>query len=201
MTPQDFLSLFLIAVVFVISPGPGTLAVFAKSLSRGFIPAFSLSLGMVIGDLVYLAAVVYSLGAFSQTILSMIDIVRLVGGGYLFYLGYKTWKSAYIPSTKIMQKNHHQELATGFLISITNPKVMVFYIAVLPAFIRLENINHNYALQVMIAVGLGLLLGISAFNFFATKLKLWFDQAHGQKRINHISGAVMMLVGVLLALS
>ena len=201
MTTQDFLSLLFISIVFVVSPGPGTLAVFAKSLSRGFFPAFSLSLGMVIGDLLYLAAVIYSLGVFSQFVLSMMDVVRLVGGGYLFYLGFNTWKSPSVANTKATGKSHHQELVTGFLISITNPKVMVFYIAVLPAFIHLENVNNSYALQVMATVGLGLLLGISVFNFFATKLKSWFDQANGQKRINQISGTIMMLVGVLLALS
>ena len=50
MTLLDFTSLFLIAFVFVITPGPGTLAVFAKSMSQGFMPAFYLSLGMVLGD-------------------------------------------------------------------------------------------------------------------------------------------------------
>ncbi len=60
MDVSQFLSLFLIAFVFVITPGPGTLAVFAKSLSQGFIPAFYLSLGLVLGDLIYLSIVIFS---------------------------------------------------------------------------------------------------------------------------------------------
>lgn len=201
MTIQDFFSLFLIALVFVVSPGPGTLAVFAKSLSRGFLPAFVLSLGMVIGDLVYLAAVVYSLGAFAESVLSMMDTVRLLGGAYLVYLGFTTWFNHMNDQKITTQTKHHQELATGFLISITNPKVMVFYIAIVPSFVVLDQVSHTYALQIMATIGLGLLVGISIFNFFATKLKTWFDQGNGKNRINQISGAVMILVGILLAMS
>ena len=94
MDISQFIALFLIAFVFVITPGPGTLAVFAKSVSQGFMPAFYLSFGMVLGDLVYLSVVIFSLEMFSDLITPIMDYVRIFGGAYLiiwvFVLGMHT---------------------------------------------------------------------------------------------------------------
>ena len=203
MDNYQFISLLLIAVVFVISPGPGTLAVFSKSLSQGFASAFYLSFGMVLSDLVYLIAVIYSLDVFAEAIIPIMDIVKVLGGVYLIYLGFNTWHANKIePNQHLPNQANTKELSTGFLIGITNPKVMVFYIAVLPAFMDLSQVNMTHGAQILATVGLGLLLGISVFNFAASKLRQLFD-SHGSmgRRIHQISGSIMMLVGVLLALS
>lgn len=202
MTPQDFLSLFLIAVVFVISPGPGTLAVFAKSLSRGFIPAFSLSLGMVIGDLVYLVAVIFSLDLFAETVAPMMEYIRVLGGLYLMYLGYKTWTAHKVKlKTTASHKSNIKEFLTGLLISLTNPKVMIFYIAVLPAFIDLSEVNLIHGVEILLTVGVGLLIGISLINLTTGKIKTLLTKPSMDKRINQISGSIMIAVGLLLGLS
>ena len=202
MTLLDFASLFLIAFVFVITPGPGTLAVFAKSMSQGFMPAFYLSLGMVLGDLMYLSVVLFSLDLFAEVITPLMDYVRILGGLYLVYLGYGAWNAHKVKlSSKARHKSNAKEFLTGLLISLTNPKVMIFYIAILPAFIDLSQVSLLYALEILATVGVGLIAGISAINITVGKIKQIFAKPGMDARINKISGVIMMSVGVLLGLS
>jgi threonine/homoserine/homoserine lactone efflux protein len=202
MTLLDFTSLFLIAFVFVITPGPGTLAVFAKSMSQGFMPAFYLSLGMVLGDLVYLSAVLFSLELFAETITPLMDYVRILGGLYLVYLGYSVWNAHKLElSSTAAHKTNIKEFFTGFLISLTNPKVMIFYIAILPAFIDLSQVDLFYALEILITVGIGLIAGINVIIVAIGQIKAMFSRPGMDVRINKISGVIMMSVGVLLGLS
>ena len=202
MTLLDFTSLFLIAFVFVITPGPGTLAVFAKSMSQGFMPAFYLSLGMVLGDLMYLSVVLFSLDLFAEVITPLMDYVRILGGLYLVYLGYGAWNAHKVKlSSKARHKSNAKEFLTGLLISLTNPKVMIFYIAILPAFIDLSQVSLLYALEILATVGVGLIAGISAINITVGKIKQIFAKPGMDARINKISGVIMMSVGVLLGLS
>jgi threonine/homoserine/homoserine lactone efflux protein len=202
MTLLDFASLFLIAFVFVITPGPGTLAVFSKSMSQGFMPAFYLSLGMVLGDLMYLSVVLFSLDLFAEVIIPLMDYVRILGGLYLVYLGYSAWNAHKVKlSSKARHKSNAKEFLTGLLISLTNPKVMIFYIAILPAFIDLSQVSLPYALEILTTVGVGLIAGISAINITVGKIKQIFAKPGMDVRINKISGIIMMSVGVLLGLS
>ena len=202
MSFQEILALLLIILVFVISPGPGTLAVFGKSMEQGFIAAFFLSFGLILGDITYLVAVILSLDFFSNTIASFMDQVKIVGGMYLIYLGVQSWRSGSFKIKKdISEKGNFAEFVTGYLISMANPKVMVFYIAILPNFINLKNLSLLIASEIIIITFLGLMAGISAINLGASKIKNKLEGSDSNAYINRIVGSIMMLAGIWLALS
>ena len=202
MSLQEILALLLIILVFVVSPGPGTLAVFGKSMQQGFIPAFFLSFGLILGDITYLVAVILSLDFFSNTIASFMDQVKIVGGMYLIYLGIQSWRSGSFKIKKdISKKGNFAEFVTGYLISMANPKVMVFYIAILPNFINLKNLSLLIASEIIIITFLGLMAGISVINLGASKIKNKLEGSDSNAYINRIVGSIMMVAGIWLALS
>jgi len=202
MSFQEILALLLIILVFVVSPGPGTLAVFGKSMQQGFIAAFFLSFGLILGDITYLVAVILSLDFFSNTIASFMDQVKIVGGMYLIYLGVQSWRSGSFKIKKdISKKGNFAEFVTGYLISMANPKVMVFYIAILPNFINLKNLSLLIASEIIIITFLGLMAGISVINLGASKIKNKLESSDSNAYINRIVGSIMMLAGIWLALS
>jgi len=202
MSLQEILALLLIILVFVVSPGPGTLAVFGKSMQQGFIPAFFLSFGLILGDITYLVAVILSLDFFSNTIASYMDQVKIVGGMYLIYLGIQSWRSGSFKIKKdISKKGNFAEFVTGYLISMANPKVMVFYIAILPNFINLKNLSLLIASEIIIITFLGLMAGISVINLGASKIKNKLQGSDSNAHINRIVGSIMMVAGIWLALS
>ncbi|MEL0271016.1 MAG: LysE family translocator [Gammaproteobacteria bacterium] len=202
MSLQEILALLLIILVFVVSPGPGTLAVFGKSMQQGFIAAFFLSFGLILGDITYLVAVILSLDFFSNTIASFMDQVKIVGGMYLIYLGIQSWRSGSFKIKKdISKKGNFAEFVTGYLISMANPKVMVFYIAILPNFINLKNLSLLIASEIIIITFLGLMAGISVINLGASKIKNKLESSDSNAYINRIVGSIMMVAGIWLALS
>jgi len=202
MILQEILALLLIILVFVVSPGPGTLAVFGKSMQQGFIAAFFLSFGLILGDITYLVAVILSLDFFSNTIASYMDQVKIVGGMYLIYLGIQSWRSGSFKIKKnISKKGNFAEFVTGYLISMANPKVMVFYIAILPNFINLKNLSLLIASEIIIITFLGLMAGISVINLGASKIKNKLQGSDSNAHINRIVGSIMMVAGIWLALS
>ncbi|MEK9779590.1 MAG: LysE family translocator [Gammaproteobacteria bacterium] len=202
MSFQEILALLLIILVFVVSPGPGTLAVFGKSMQQGFIAAFFLSFGLILGDITYLVAVILSLDFFSNTIASFMDQVKIVGGMYLIYLGVQSWRSGSFKIKKdISKKGNFAEFVTGYLISMANPKVMVFYIAILPNFINLKNLSLLIASEIIIITFLGLMAGISVINLGASKIKNKLESSDSNAYINRIVGSIMMVAGIWLALS
>jgi threonine/homoserine/homoserine lactone efflux protein len=202
MSLQEILALLLIILVFVVSPGPGTLAVFGKSMQQGFIAAFFLSFGLILGDITYLVAVILSLDFFSNTIASFMDQVKIVGGMYLIYLGIQSWRSGSFKIKKdISKKGNFAEFVTGYLISMANPKVMVFYIAILPNFFNLKNLSFLIASEIIIITFLGLMAGISVINLGASKIKNKLESSDSNAYINRIVGSIMMLAGIWLALS
>jgi len=202
MILQEILALLLIILVFVVSPGPGTLAVFGKSMQQGFIAAFFLSFGLILGDITYLVAVILSLDFFSNTIASYMDQVKIVGGMYLIYLGIQSWRSGSFKIKKnISKKGNFAEFVTGYLISMANPKVMVFYIAILPNFINLKNLSLLIASEIIIITFLGLMAGISVINLGASKIKNKLEGSDSNAYINRIVGSIMMVAGIWLALS
>jgi len=202
MSLQEILALLLIILVFVVSPGPGTLAVFGKSMQQGFIAAFFLSFGLILGDITYLVAVILSLDFFSNTIASYMAQVKIVGGMYLIYLGIQSWRSGSFKIKKnISKKGNFAEFVTGYLISMANPKVMVFYIAILPNFINLKNLSLLIASEIIIITFLGLMAGISVINLGASKIKNKLESSDSNAYINRIVGSIMMVAGIWLALS
>ncbi len=202
MSLQEILALLLIILVFVVSPGPGTLAVFGKSMQQGFIAAFFLSFGLILGDITYLVAVILSLDFFSNTIASFMDQVKIVGGMYLIYLGIQSWRSGSFKIKKdISKKGNFAEFVTGYLISMANPKVMVFYIAILPNFINLKNLSLLIASEIIVITFLGLMAGISVINLGASKIKNKLESSDSNAYINRIVGSIMMVAGIWLALS
>jgi len=202
MSISEFIALFTIAFVFVITPGPGTLAVFAKSLAQGFLPAFYLSVGLVAGDLIYLSAVIFSLDLFADIVNPLMDYVRVLGGIYLIYLGINAYNAHKINlENKVENKSNNSEFLTGLMISMVNPKVMIFYIAILPAFTDLSQLNLMHAFEILTTVGVSLLVGISMINIMVVRIKNAFASGGINKTTNKIVGAIMVVAGVLLGVS
>jgi len=171
-------------------------------MQQGFIAAFFLSFGLILGDITYLVAVILSLDFFSNTIASFMDQVKIIGGMYLIYLGIQSWRSGNFKIKKnIPKKSNLAEFVTGYLISMANPKVMVFYIAILPSFINLKNLSLLIASEIIIITFLGLMAGISVINLGAIKIKNKLESSDSNAYINRIVGSIMIVAGIWLALS
>ncbi|GGB96644.1 lysine transporter LysE [Marinobacterium zhoushanense] len=194
---------FLIAVfIFGITPGPGVFAIIARALQRGAWSCLPLSVGMIVSDIIYLLLACLGLAALATHWGEVFTVIRLLGAGYLCYLGWKMWTA---PVTVIEasatpdRRDALHALTQGFLISASNPKVILFYIAFLPTFMDVTALSGEGMVLVSLLTFVGLLAGLMLIAFSAAQARRYLRSQRAVKGMNRTSGSVMALAGVYLA--
>ena len=178
------------------TPGPGTLALLSISTSRGLASAIFFSIGMTLGDLSYLTIVIFSLNALADLITPVTNAVQYFGACYLFYLGYSQWRAGkFSMDNDISAQSHLKELLMGFLLAGTNPKVMIFYLSVLPSLIDLNQVSLSYGLKIVATVAISLLFGLLFIGILGKKLRQLISSDKMALRVNRIFGVIMVGVG------
>ena len=201
---MDFLtllSLMIATFVYAISPGPGLFAVLAISTRFGPIPAIWVSIGHTVGDIIYVALAMLALNALADLINESMLYVKILGASYLILIGYQQFRSkgiSFEPSSK--KSSVIKLLIAGFVVGVTNPKTIIFYLSFLPIFIDLNNLTLNTEVQVIVAIGLTVFFVLSLANILGVRLRSYIENPDSIRRINQVTGVTMILVGVFVAL-
>lgn len=202
---MDFLTILVFSgslFIFMSSPGPGTFAVVARALGSGFSPAFSMSLGMVLGDLVFLLMAIFGLNAIAQMMGDIFVLVKYIGGIYLIYLGTKIFFSKPL-KTKIdssKSKSLAKDFVSGFLICISNPKVILFYLGFLPTFVNLTSLSKSDVFIVSSLVVIILTIVLGGYSYFASRTRDLIKKPKTQTLMSRLAGSIMFGAGVTLIL-
>ena len=201
---MDFLtllSLMIATFVYAISPGPGLFAVLAISTRFGPIPAIWVSIGHTVGDIIYVALAMLALNALADLINESMLYVKILGASYLIFIGYQQFRSkgiSFEPSSK--KSSVIKLLIAGFVVGVTNPKTIIFYLSFLPIFIDLNNLTLNTEVQVIVAIGLTVFFVLSLANILGVRLRSYIENPDSIRRLNQVTGVTMILVGVFVAL-
>lgn len=131
---EHTLSLFFATVVFVLSPGPGVMVMLSRAMSFGFFSGFAVAMGAVLGDLVYVVGVLFSLSSVIDWVVPYLPYVRWVGAIYLAYLGVMLSVRPVGDLHRVHRDSWVKLFGLGLITSLTNPKVMVFYFGFFPLF-------------------------------------------------------------------
>ena len=157
MTFAGFLAYSAALGLAVAVPGPGIVAMVARGLGSGFRATLPFMIGIALGDLVYLTAAVLGLAYIANTFGVVFMAIKYAGAAYLFYLAYKFW-TAGVGIEKVEARKAVGGLASflsGLSVTMGNPKVMVFYLALLPAIIDLSTVTvTDYAILVALTAGI-----------------------------------------------
>ena len=195
------LSLTFATFVYAISPGPGLFAVLAISTRYGPIPAIWLSLGHTIGDIIYVALAMLTINVLSDVISNSMLYVKILGASYLIYIGYQQWRSKGISFEQSSQKNSTLKLLmAGFVVGVTNPKTIIFYLSFLPIFIDLNNLTVVTEIEVISVIGFTVFFVLSLANIMGIRLRKHIENPTIIKRVNELTGITMILVGCFVAL-
>jgi threonine/homoserine/homoserine lactone efflux protein len=157
----NVLWLFVITcAVAVVSPGPDTLLVLGNTFGGGRKRGFTTALGVCSGFLVHITAAVLGLTAIVLASATLFTLVKLAGAAYLIYLGIQAWRSdGTLPLNAGEQTTTLGFFTQGFLGNVLNPKVILFFMALIPQFVNAS--AGNVPLQVVVfgAIDIGLSFG------------------------------------------
>ncbi len=202
MNIELFISYLLASIVIVAIPGPNILLIVNDSVTHGIKNSTMTVFGIVAG-----MAVLFSLAlAGVATLLIMyswlFSVIKWVGVCYLFYLGISQIRASFKSNSKLPEKVKVKKsfFAKGFLISVTNPKGMIFAGAFFPQFL---NNDTDMISQISVLCGGFLFIAFFIGMLYAlcgnTARKL-FNTESFINQISRISGAFLILFGIGLAL-
>ena len=195
------LSLVIATFVYAISPGPGLFAVLAISTRFGPLPAIWLSIGHTIGDIIYVALAMLALNALAELISDSMLYVKILGASYLIFIGYQQFRSRGVSFEQSTKKSSILKLLlAGFIVGVTNPKTIIFYLSFLPIFIDLNNLTTATEVQVIIAIGATVFFVLSLANILGIRLRKHIENPSTIKRINQVTGITMIFVGIFVGL-
>jgi threonine/homoserine/homoserine lactone efflux protein len=192
------------ALVVLLIPGPGVLYVVARSISQGQRAGLVSVLGLSAGAFVHVVAATVGLSALLAASAAAFGVVKLLGAGYLIYLGIRALMSSQpradveIPAPRSLRRL----FVDGVIVSVLNPKVAVFFLAFLPHFA--DPLRGSVSTQMFVLGLLYCALAIctdGAYALLAGRLRHWMRGSMARGPLpRYASGAVYIGLGVSTAL-
>jgi len=204
MSLEIAVTFFFAIFIFAITPGPGTFALLARAISSGSVACISMIFGIVFSDLIYLILSIFGLSSIAENYGTLFTMIRFAGAAYLFYLGWKMWTAEVdtnFESGKQSKRGWIGGFIQGFLISASNPKVILFYIAFLPTFIDLTKLEKNDIFLVTGLTFLGLVAGLMLVAVGASSVRAYLKSKKAVRRLNRTAGGIMIGAGAFLVYS
>ncbi|MGI5130179.1 LysE family translocator [Pseudonocardia sp. CA-107938] len=200
----------LAALALIVVPGPSVLFVVSRALAYGRRAALLTVLGGAVGSLVSAAAVAVGIGALLQASALAYTVLKVLGAAYLCYLGVQAirhrtrlWDALQAEAAPVSGR---RTLAQGFVVSVTNPKSIVFFAAVLPQFVDTSTgADIAPAAQMLVFGAIFAVLALasdSVWGLTAGTVRAWF--ARSRRRLELVGGAsglTMIGLGVGIAVS
>ena len=187
-------------LLLAMTPGPGAFATVSKALSSGFRQTLPLIAGIVLGDLLFLLFAIYGLAMIAESFSTLFALVKYLGGAYLLWLGISLWRDCprHASPAAASPSSAGYSFASGLSITLSNPKVMLFYLGFLPAFIDLETLSGVDT--VVIATVVSLVLGsvMLLYAYAASRATLLLHDKSAQDIVHKAAGSIMIAAGALL---
>lgn len=206
-TLHAWLAFSAAAFAIIVVPGPSVLFVISRGVALGKRAALATVLGNTTGAIVQAIAVAVGLGSIVARSTAVFTAVKIVGAAYLILIGAKMFRSRAALAGAIelaaTPRTTKRIVREGFVVGVTNPKITVFFAAVLPQFV--ERSRGEVPLQ-MILLGLTFAciaaVSDSSWGLLASTARRWL--AGNPRRLSAlggIGGLTIMGLGVRLALT
>ena len=201
----SLLGFVAVSLVVLLIPEPGVLYVVARSVGQGYRAGMVSVLGLSAGALVHVAAATAGLSAILLTSATAFGIVKILGAGYLIYLGIRTLLAGR-PTASIEAStplSSYRLFTDGVVVSVFNPKIAVFFLAFLLQFVEPSRgpVEQQVLLLGIIYVALALITD-GAYAFLAGSLRHWLSGGVMQGPLpRYVSGSLYLGLGVNAALA
>ncbi|MCV7284231.1 MULTISPECIES: LysE family transporter [Mycolicibacterium] len=204
MAWQVWLAFFGAAIVISVSPGAGAIQSMATGLTHGVRRGYWSILGLEIGLMLQLTLVAVGLGAAVAGSLLAFNIIKWVGVAYLVYLAVRQWRTATLDLREQVGKSTEGGrlalVVRGFLVNATNPKGLVFFLAVLPQFV----VPTAPLLPQYLAIGVTMivvdLVVMGLYTGLAVRLLQWLHTPRQQTVLNRVFSGLFATAAVVLSL-
>jgi homoserine/homoserine lactone efflux protein len=205
----DTWMLFLLAYLLAtLTPGPNVLLVVKNGLQLGWRAALLTISANLLCQAILILLVAMGVGALLQTLPPLFLALKLAGGGYLIYLGYKALRAAgstqqgvVLTGSASRPRQHFSLWREAFLVSASNPKTIIFLCALLPQFL-----DHQSPLPLQFSVmylTICLIVSLVHLSYVALARRAgrYFNPARSQRLFTRLTGGIFITLGGAILLS
>ena len=198
MPLSTWITFVIAGAIIAVSPGSGAVLSMSHGLAYGLKKASATVFGLQLGLLLVFAIAGAGVGSLLLASELAFNAVKTVGALYLIYLGLTQWRATAAPgavSAPGAQRSWRRRVATGFLTNATNPKGIIFMVAVLPQFIA-----HDAPLLPQLLILGATMVTIDTvvmhgYALLAASMQGYFRDAGAVKKQNRFFGGILMLMG------
>lgn len=192
ISAANLVAFVLVAALVIVVPGPSVIFIVSRALTSGRRVAVLSVLGNTVGEYAQVILVAFGVGALVEESLVLFTALKIIGGGYLIYLGIRTYLTrrhvaAALEGVSEADLTDGRSFLQGVTVGATNPKTIIFLAAILPQFVRVQ--AGGVPLQILV---LGVIfsaiaiLSDSAWALAADVFRTWF--ARSPRRLELIGG-------------
>ena len=198
MDLHTWFAFFVASWIIAVSPGSGAVLSMSHGLSYGVRKTSATIMGLQLGLLLILLIAGAGVGSLLMASEWAFNAVKIVGAGYLIYLGISQWRSGGSPlaaQEAVLEASLKKRVLMGFLTNATNPKGIIFMVAVLPQFMTTSRpLAPQLAILAvtMLAVDTTVMHGYAAG---ASALRGLMRSARAMRNQNRVFGGLLMAVG------
>jgi threonine/homoserine/homoserine lactone efflux protein len=207
MADGSTLAAFVIAwTAIVLVPGPSVLFVISRGMALGRRAAVLTVFGNELGMLVQVLLVAAGVGALVQRSVLAFEVLRLAGAAYIVYLGVQAIRHrralASVLDVTATRASRHI-VREGFIVGVTNPKVIVFFTAMLPQFVDPDGAAAPVQMAILGLISITIAFVCdSAWGVLAGSARNWLSRSPQRlRRLGGAGGLVMIGLGTRLAVT
>jgi threonine/homoserine/homoserine lactone efflux protein len=175
------------------SPGPSIAALVARVISKGWRDVLPFLAAMWIGEGIWLSLAVFGLAFVAQTFHLAFLVVKWVGVGYLAYLAWKMWTAPVAVREDALPNNDSSAklFAAGMAVTLGNPKIMMFYMALLPTIIDLNSVTLAGWAELTFTMAMVLIAVDLIWTIAAAQARRLLKSARAMRIANRVSATTM----------
>jgi homoserine/homoserine lactone efflux protein len=201
MLLSTWITFVIAGAIIAVSPGSGAVLSMSHGLAYGVRKASATVLGLQLGLLLVFAIAGAGVGSLLLASEVAFNVVKVVGALYLMYLGVSQWRARVAPAGEAaaaaptVVPSFRRRVATGFLTNATNPKGIIFMVAVLPQFIS----QHAALLPQLLILGATMVtidtIVMHGYAFLASSMQRFFRDAGAVRKQNRFFGGILVFMG------
>lgn len=202
MSPYGLLTFCAVYALAVATPGPGIAAVIARSLRFGLQGTPAFIAGFMVGDLVWFGIASTGLAALAKTAAALFVAIKWAGVAYLLFLAWKLWTA---PAERVAAESPDDRahgwraFAASLLLTLSNPKAILFFLALLPTVVDLASMNALRFAEISATMCVVLPAVLFAYAFLASRARALVTAPRAVRRLNRGSGMAMAGAAALIA--
>lgn len=194
MTLAGFITYSAALAIAAAIPGPGIAALVARALGSGFRGSIPMAAGLILGDLVYLAAAILGMALIAQAFGTVFLVVKWLGVAYLAWLAWNFWRHG-VKVERVEAANTRSDgwasFLTGLFVTLGNPKVMVFYLALTPTLIDLRTVTAGDFLILVALTALVLIAVLTPYLALASRARRFLATPRGLRVLSRVAASFM----------